>query len=42
MSDVKDVRSALNEAHTSGKHDVLMQVKTAEGTRFVAVPIAKG
>jgi serine protease Do len=42
VSNVKDVRSALNEAQTSGKHDVLMRVKTADGTRFVAVPIAKG
>jgi serine protease Do len=44
VASVNDVRSALDEAHTSGKHDVLMRVKTADGngTRFVAVPIAKG
>ena len=41
VSDVKDVRSALNEAHASGKHDVLMRVKTADGMHFVAVPVAK-
>ncbi|HML12678.1 MAG TPA: Do family serine endopeptidase [Xanthobacteraceae bacterium] len=42
VSTVKDVRSALNEAHASGKHDVLMRVKTADGTRFVAMPLAQG
>jgi serine protease Do len=41
VSNVKDVRSALDEAHTSGKRGVLMQVKTADGTRFVAMPLAK-
>jgi len=41
VSNVKDVRSALDEAHSSGKHDVLMRVKTADGTRFVAVPLAQ-
>jgi serine protease Do len=41
VSDVKDVRSALDEAHASGKRDVLMRVKTADGTRFVAVPLAQ-
>jgi serine protease Do len=42
VSNVADVRSALNEAHAGGKHDVLMRVKTADGMHFVAVPIAKG
>jgi len=42
VSSVNDVRSALNEAHTNGKHDVLMRVKTADRMHFVAVPIAKG
>jgi serine protease Do len=37
-----DVRSALIEAKTDGKHSVLMQVKTADATKFVAVPLAKG
>jgi serine protease Do len=36
------VRSALKAADAAGKHSVLMQVKTAEATRFVAVPLAKG
>jgi serine protease Do len=37
-----DVRSALMQANASGKHSVLMRVKTADATRFVAVPLAKG
>ena len=36
-----DVRSAIREARSSGKHDVLMRVKAANGTRFVAVPVGK-
>jgi serine protease Do len=40
VASVKDVRDALNEAHTQGKHDVLMRVRTADGTRFIAVPAA--
>jgi serine protease Do len=42
VANVGDVRSALAEASSSGKHSVLMQVKTADATRFVAVPLAKG
>ena len=34
-----DVRKAVSEARTSGKHDVLMRVKTAQATRFIAVPL---
>jgi serine protease Do len=41
VSNVKDVRSALDAAHASGKHDVLMRVKTANGPRFVAMPLAQ-
>jgi len=41
VSNASDVRSALNEAKASGKHDVLMQVKSADATRFVAVPLTK-
>jgi serine protease Do len=36
------VRSALKDANANGKHSVLLQVKTADATRFVAVPLAKG
>jgi len=39
VSNVGEVRSALNEAKGSGKHSVLMQVKTADATHFVAVPL---
>jgi serine protease Do len=42
VSSVKDVRSALDAAHASGKHDVLIRVKTADGPRFVAMPLAQG
>jgi len=34
-----ELRNALTEAKANGKHDVLMRVKSAENTRFVAVPI---
>jgi serine protease Do len=37
-----DVRSALADAKASGKHSILMQVKTADATRFIAVPFANG
>jgi serine protease Do len=41
VSKPADVRDALTAAHKSGRHDVLMRVKTAQaGTRFVAVPLA--
>jgi serine protease Do len=40
VSNVKDVRGALDEAHAGGKRDVLMRVKTADGVHFVAMPIA--
>jgi serine protease Do len=42
VSQVADVQHALAQAKDQGKHDVLMRVKTANGTRFVAVPIANG
>jgi serine protease Do len=41
VGDAADVRKALGEAQSGGKRDVLMRVKTAEGTRFVALPIGK-
>ena len=40
VSNVGDVRAALRDAKADGKHSVLMQVKTADATRFVAVPFA--
>ena len=42
VANVGDVRSALSDASSNGKHSVLLQVKTADATRFVAVPLAKG
>ena len=42
VATVGDVRSALVQAKASGRHCVLMQVKTADATRFIAVPFAKG
>jgi serine protease Do len=42
VSNAADVRAALVAAKESGKNSVLMRVKTADATRFVAVPLAKG
>jgi len=42
VASLGDVRTALAEANTSGKHSVLLQVKTADATKFVAIPLAKG
>jgi serine protease Do len=39
VANVGDVRSALKEAKTQGKHAVLMRVKMHDATRFVAVPL---
>jgi serine protease Do len=41
VSNASDVRSALNAAKESGKHAVLMQVKSADAMKFVAVPLTK-
>jgi serine protease Do len=34
-----DVRRAMNDAKSGGKHTVLMRVKSDQGMRFVAVPV---
>ena len=39
VTSVADLRKALTDAKGEGKHDVLMRVKTAQNTHFVAVPI---
>ncbi len=39
VTNAADVRKAMTEAQVGGKHDILMRVKTAHGTRFVALPI---
>ena len=41
VANVKQVRQAVREAKASGKHDVLMRVKTQNETRFIAVPVGK-
>ena len=40
VTNAADVRKAMTEAQAGGKHDILMRVKTAHGTRFVALPIS--
>lgn len=40
VTNVGDVRSELAQAKSSGKRSVLLQVKGADVTRFVAVPLA--
>ncbi|MFK4384776.1 serine protease Do [Bradyrhizobium sp. USDA 223] len=40
VSNVGEVRSELAQAKSSGKRSVLLQVRSAEATRFVAVPLA--
>ncbi|WP_275196617.1 Do family serine endopeptidase [Bradyrhizobium sp. CSA207] len=40
VASVGDVRSELAQARSSGRRSVLLQVKNAEATRFVAVPLA--
>ncbi|WP_316198581.1 MULTISPECIES: Do family serine endopeptidase [unclassified Bradyrhizobium] len=39
VANVSDLRNALSTAKSDGKHDVLIRVKTADNTHFVAVPI---
>ena len=42
VSSPADVRKALADARTEGKKNVLMRVKSGEGTRFVAIPLSRG
>jgi serine protease Do len=42
VANAGEVRSALTQASADGKHSVLLQVKTADAIRFVALPLAKG
>jgi serine protease Do len=39
VTNVSDLRQALSQAKTDGKHDVLIRVKTSDNTHFVAMPI---
>jgi serine protease Do len=42
VANADDVRKALTKAEALGRHDILMRVKTADATRFVALPINNG
>ena len=41
VTNAADVRKALSEAKTAGKHAILLRLKTADATRFVAIPFGK-
>jgi serine protease Do len=41
VANAADVRKALREAKTAGKKTVLMRMKRADATRFIALPIAR-
>ena len=42
VSNPSEVRQAVSDAKSSGKHDALMRVKSGNSTRFVALPVATG
>ncbi|THD45203.1 MAG: Do family serine endopeptidase [Bradyrhizobium sp.] len=42
VTNVGDVREAINAARTDNKNSVLMRVKSGGSSRFVAIPLAKG
>ena len=42
MTGPADVRQAIGDAHKDGKRTVLMRLKSADATKFVAVPLARG
>jgi serine protease Do len=37
-----EVREAIDQTRTQGRHSVLMRVKSQRGTKFVALPVAQG
>jgi serine protease Do len=37
-----DVRQAVADARSAGKHAILMRIKSGESTHFVAMPVATG
>jgi serine protease Do len=39
VGSVGELRSALSEAKSAGKHSVLMRIKSADNTRYLAMPI---
>jgi serine protease Do len=42
VSNPADLRSAIRQASSGSKRSVLLKVQTADGTRFVALPIRQG
>jgi serine protease Do len=42
VNNPSDVREAVSDARSAGRHDVLMQIKSGNNTRFVALPVATG
>jgi serine protease Do len=41
VANAADVRKALFEAKKAGRHAILLRVKTADATRFIAIPFGK-
>jgi serine protease Do len=41
VGNAADIRKAMTDAKNQGKHDLLLRVKTAKATLFVAVPFGK-
>jgi serine protease Do len=39
VANTADVHKALLDAKNQGKHEVLLRIKTSDGTRFVAMPL---
>jgi serine protease Do len=39
VNNAGEIRAALAKAKADGKHDVLMRVKSADNTRYVALPV---
>jgi serine protease Do len=37
-----DVRQAVSDARSAGKHTILMRIKSGDSTHFVAIPVATG
>jgi serine protease Do len=42
VSSPSDVRKALADARDGGRKNILLRVKSGEGTRFVAIPLSRG
>ncbi|HEY7301934.1 MAG TPA: Do family serine endopeptidase [Xanthobacteraceae bacterium] len=42
VNNPSDVRQALSDAKSAGRHDVLMRIKSGNNTHYVALPVATG